>query len=108
MPDTPSPIEYHVLLSLAKGPLYGYAIKGAVERDSGGALTPRAGSLYRILARLMTAGWVEEVQVEEEGEHPGRDRKYYGLTPEGRVALKDEADRLRDVAALAARRLGRT
>jgi len=56
MPDRSSPIEYHVLLALVDGPLYGYAIKGRVEEDSDGALAPRAGSLYRIIARLMSAG----------------------------------------------------
>lgn len=105
MPDSPSPIEYHVLLALADGPLYGYAIKGRVEEDSDGALAPRAGSLYRIIARLMSAGWVEEAEVTEREDHPGRDRKYYGLTPTGRVVVQDETDRLREVARLAARRL---
>lgn len=105
MPDTPSPIEYHVLLALLEGPLYGYAIKGRIEEDSDGALAPRAGSLYRIIARLMSAGWVEETDVDEREEHPGRDRKYYGLTPAGQLVVQDETDRLREVASLATRRL---
>lgn len=105
MPDRPSPIEYHVLLALVDGPLYGYAIKGRVEEDSDGALAPRAGSLYRIIARLMSAGWIEEAHAPESGEHPGRDRKYYGLTAAGRVVTREETDRLRTVASLAARRL---
>src|ERR1051326_286441 len=55
-----STLEFHVLLALAGGPLYGYAIKDAVAAESGGTHTPRAGSLYRVLARLMTAGLVKE------------------------------------------------
>lgn len=102
-----SRLEYHVLLSLASGPLYGYAVAEAIEHESDGALTPKAGSLYRVIARLMSAGWVEDVEPTEEPEpHPGRARKYYGLTAEGRILLAEEAARLRAAAALAERRLG--
>ena len=40
-----SNLEYHVLLALASGPLYGYAIRDAVIAESSETLTPRAGSL---------------------------------------------------------------
>ncbi len=102
-----STLEYHVLLSLAEGSLYGYAIKSAVEEESAGTLAPRAGSLYRVLARLMVWAFVEEVTpAEEDSPHPGLARKYYGLTGEGRRALSAEAHRLRGAAALAEERLG--
>lgn len=102
-----SSLEYHVLLAMANGPLYGYAIKEAVETESGGTLTPRAGSLYRVLARLMTWGLVTEAEPAEATlPHPGRERKYYGLTAEGRGALAAEARRQRGAAALAEERLG--
>lgn len=101
-----SRLEYHVLLAMAERPRYGYAVKSAIEDESGGALAPRAGSLYRVIARLMGEGWVEEVEPAEVEPHPGRPRKYYGLTPEGRVVLGREAARLRDAAELAERRLG--
>ena len=100
-------LDYHVLLAMADGPLYGYAIKKAVERDSAGMIAPRAGSLYRVLGRLMTYGLVREAEPFEASDpHPGRARKYYELTPEGQVALADEARRLRGAAALAEERLG--
>ena len=102
-----SNLEYHVLLAMAKGPLYGYAIKDRVESESAGSLTPRAGSLYRVLARLMTSGLVQETEAAEEvSPHPGRERKYYGLTRGGRGALGAEARRLKGAAALAEERLG--
>lgn len=105
--DQVSSLEYHVLLAMAEGPLYGYAIKTAVETESAGALTPRAGSLYRVLARLITTGLVTETgPPEPETPHPGRARKYYGLTGAGRETLAAEARRLRDVAKLAEGRLG--
>lgn len=106
MADGMSTLEYHVLLAMVGGPLYGYAIKEAVESESQGAVTPRAGSLYRVLARLMSHGLVRQAAPPEEVEpHPGRERKYYALTPEGRRALGDEARRLRGAARLAQRRL---
>lgn len=100
-----SMIEYHVLLALAGGPLYGYAIKEAAATESGGAVTPRAGSLYRVLARLMTRGLVAETAPEETSPHPGLARKYYALTDGGRRVLAAEARRLKHAALLAEERL---
>ena len=103
-----STLDYHVLTAIAEGPRYGYDIRNAVEDESDGALRPRAGSLYRVLARLMTSGVVEEVSAPDDADpHPGRARKYYGLTEGGRVALAAEARRLREAAALAEERLRR-
>lgn len=104
--DTLSNLEYHVLLALASRALYGYALKEAVVEESGGALTPRAGSLYRVLARMMSRGFVEEVEYQPDEPHPGLDRRYYGLRPRGRKALEVETARLRSATALAERRLG--
>ena len=101
-----SNLEYHVLLSLAGRALYGYAIKEAVAAESGGVLKPRAGSLYRVLARLMSRGFVDEVAARAHDEpHPGLERKYYALTARGRTALRAEALRQREAATLAERRL---
>jgi DNA-binding PadR family transcriptional regulator len=102
----PSTLEYHVLLAMAAGPQYGYAIKAAVESESDGTVSPRAGSLYRVLARLVSAGLVAETEPDGGvSPHPGRARKYYGLTAEGRRVLGAEARRLRGAAALAEERL---
>lgn len=102
-----SVFEYHVLLALASGPLYGYAIKDAVETESAGTLMPRAGSMYRVIARLMTSGFV--IEAEPDGDtppHPGLARRYYELTAKGRAALAAEARRLKRTAAVAEKRLG--
>lgn len=102
-----SSLEYHVLLALAGGARYGYAIKDAVLEESSGTLTPRAGSLYRVLARLMTSGLVTESKptVADAEPHPGHARRYYALTAKGRTALAAEASRLKTAAAMAERRL---
>ncbi|HKU63052.1 MAG TPA: PadR family transcriptional regulator [Gemmatimonadales bacterium] len=101
-----SDLEYHVLLALAAEPLHGYAVKQRVEVESDGSLTPQPGSLYRVLARLMTAGFVVETDPESpESPHPGLARRYYALTAAGRRALAGEARRLKGAAALAEKRL---
>lgn len=105
--DDMSNLEYHVLLALADGPRYGYGITDAVAEESRGSLTPRAGTLYRVIARLITHGWVSEVPAPAtDPPHPGLARKYYGLTDSGRDALAEEARRLRAAADLAEERLG--
>ncbi|HYW33213.1 MAG TPA: PadR family transcriptional regulator [Gemmatimonas sp.] len=102
-----SPIEFHILLALAAEPLYGYAIKEAVEAESGGALTPPAGTLYRVLARLLTAGLVRETEPRNEvPAHPGLARRYYALTAAGRTELLEETRRLKTATAMARKRLG--
>ena len=101
-----SNLEYHVLMAVADEPRHGYAIRDAVETESHGALAPRAGSLYRVIARLVTAELVRETDAPvNEEPHPGRERRYYALTPKGRQALADEARRLEGAAALALQRL---
>jgi DNA-binding PadR family transcriptional regulator len=101
-----SNLEYHVLLALAGGALHGYAVKQRVEEESGGSLTPPPGSLYRVIARLMTAGLVAETDAKgPESPHPGLSRRYYALTASGRRALAAEARRLKGAAALAEKRL---
>ncbi len=107
-PPTLSSLEYHVLLALADGPLYGYAIRQAVTAESHGSVTPRAGSLYRVLARLMTWGLVVEAKpgAAAEAPHPGLERKFLALTPAGSRAVMAEERRLRRAADLADKRLG--
>jgi len=101
-----NPNEFHVLMALAEGPSYGYALMKAVSDHSGGAVTPEIGSLYRVLARLMDLGWVEEAETPADvpAAHRGRTRRYYAITPAGRLAVRREADRLAGVVALARER----
>ena len=101
-----SATDYHILMVLAGGDLYGYAIMKAVEEDSGGAVSPGIGSLYRILARLTSQGWVEEAPTPKEApsEHRGHPRQYYRLTGQGRAALREESRRLEGVLQLARER----
>lgn len=95
--------EFHVLMALAEGPSYGYAVMKAVADHSRGTVTPEIGSLYRILSRLMEAGWVEESSPAERARTGSRGlpRRYYALTAAGRSAANEEARRLAHVVRLA-------
>ena len=103
-----SPTDFHLLLVLAEEDLYGYAIMKEVEEQSGGALTPEIGSLYRMIGRLVRAGLVEDlgnrVPDPSDAQGRGRPRRYYRITQLGREVVMAEAVRLRDVLGLAAAR----
>ena len=94
--DAPlTPAVFHVLLSLADGPLHGYGIMKRVENDSGRMMGP--GTVYGSIRRLVDAGWVEErTDVSEDK----RRSTLFALTPDGRDALTEEATRLTRLAAM--------
>ena len=75
-----SPLDYHVLLALSSAPLHGYAIKKLVADESGGTQMPRAGTLYRVIARLVTSGLVREAAAADREPHPGLERRYCAHT----------------------------
>jgi DNA-binding PadR family transcriptional regulator len=100
-----TPVELYLLLALAEGPSYGYAIMKRVEEQSSGAVRPDIGALYRVLGKLSVADWVEEADPPRQAPdvYPGRARRYYRLTSDGRAALRSELSRLRAVVELGAR-----
>jgi DNA-binding PadR family transcriptional regulator len=87
------PADFHILLVLLDKPRHGYEIMKEVERQSGGAVRLEVGTLYRLLARLLEDGLLEEA--EEDGR-----RRNYALTRLGRRALMSEAERLAGVVDL--------
>lgn len=98
-----TPLEFHVLVALTEGASYGYALMTAVGEQSVGRLDPDVGTLYRVLARLMSRGLVEECAAPDEAPdtHRGRPRRYYGLTAEGRNVAGGEARRMAELVDLA-------
>ncbi len=101
-----SATDFHVLMVLAGGASYGYAIMKAVVDQSDGAVSPDVGSLYRVLARLMGRRWVTEAgaPAQAPAASRGRARRYYALTPEGRTVALTEASRLARLVDLARER----
>src|SRR5215217_6851751 len=76
-----------VLAILAEGDSYGYAIIQRVHEISAGRMSWTDGMLYPVLHRLERLGHVKARWAVAEN---GRRRKYYQLTPQGRVQLEEE------------------
>ena len=83
---------YYILLSLVS-PRHGYGIMQLTEELSGGRVRLAAGTLYGALNALCAKGWIIQLPAEDESR-----RKEYRLTEKGRVVLKNEVARLRDLA----------
>lgn len=89
MTRQPSPHTIAVLRALASGPSYGFDIMEATGLPS--------GTVYPILARAESRGWVSSFW-EDPAAHraAGRPpRKYYRLAADGRKVLAAAADRQR-------------
>jgi DNA-binding PadR family transcriptional regulator len=87
------PADLHILLALSDGPLHGYGIMKEVERESRGDVRLEIGSLYRLLARLVHDGLLEDAEGDER-------RRFYRLSRVGRRVLKAEAARLAGLVEL--------
>src|ERR1700733_15675652 len=74
-----------LLLSLLEAlPRHGYEISKLIEQRSQGALRFHAASLYPLLYRLESRGWIQGRWGEKAGQ---RRRRYYRLTAPGRKVL---------------------
>lgn len=76
-----------VLAILNEGENYGYAILKRIDELSGGEMEWTDGMLYPLLHRLDRLGYVEANWDSPPG---GRRRRYYRITPRGRVALSEQ------------------
>jgi DNA-binding PadR family transcriptional regulator len=81
------PADFHILLALTEVPRHGYGLMKEVERESEGLVRLEIGSLYRLLARMVEDGLIEEADEDER-------RRYYRISRQGRRVLKAEAVRL--------------
>jgi DNA-binding PadR family transcriptional regulator len=87
-----------VMLTLAGGPLHGYAIMVEAEERSGGEVRLQTGALYRTLKRLLDARLVEECARPASIEGEDERRRFYRLTSRGRRALAAEGQRMAKLA----------
>ena len=77
-------LELIVLHLLSSGEAYGYEIVTKLSERTEGALEVSDGTLYPVLYRLERGGFVT---VRWETPQRGVPRKYYRLTPEGKLEL---------------------
>ena len=90
----------HLMMTLARRPMHGYAIRQDVERCTGGEIRLWPATLYGLLSDLSQRGLIEET-ASPGGPADDPRRRYYALTPAGRRALTAEAARLERLARLA-------
>lgn len=92
--------EFRVLLALADGPKHGHGIRVEVLEGTGGRVDLGPGTLYGAIKRLDRRGWIEEIAPPPGEDRDGR-RRFYRLSPDGRVALRAEVARLGELLAIA-------
>ena len=79
--------ELLILAQLEDQPSHGYEIAQQIETRSNGTVSFHVASLYPILYRMERRGLIAGRWVEKAGQ---RRRRYYRLTPAGRLVLADQ------------------
>lgn len=95
------PLEFSVLLVLAREESYGYGIVQAIADREAGGLDLAPGNLYHVLNRMIEAALIREAQRRERPDDADARRRYYAITPFGRRTARAEAERLRAVLGTA-------
>lgn len=93
LPLRPPVLE--ILLTLAEGPLHGYAIIQALRDPDGANVRIETGPLYRHLRRLVESELVSQSDEPPAGTEDDERRKaYYTLTRLGEAVVRAEGHRL--------------
>ena len=90
-------IELIVLTILQEQTRHGYDIGRLIEIRSQGRLQFRITSLYPVLYRMESRGWVRSRWLEKEGEQR---RNYYSLTLKGARILAEQREIWREFTAV--------
>src|SRR5262245_49941546 len=90
--------HFYILLALSRGSLHGYDIKAVAYNDSLGGLSLSYGRCYLTLKAMVKLGLVEEMGLAEVGKH-NKPRMIYGISPEGKIRLKDDLRRAKHAYA---------
>jgi PadR family transcriptional regulator PadR len=80
-------LELAILATLWGGRLYGLEILRRLDNDSD--LLVSEGTVYPLLSRLKSQGLLRSEWVESDSGHP---RKYYALTPAGKLRARDMSE----------------
>ncbi len=99
-----TPAVFHILLALADGEKHGYAIMQEIEDVTEGRVQMGPGTLYGSIKRMLAAGLIEESDDRPDPTLDDERRRYYRQTGLGRRVLKEEAERMAKLMALARRK----
>ncbi len=83
--------ELAILLLIKRKPMYGYELTKNLQESSTFSIAD--GSIYPILKRMTTNGWVDSYKEEYEG----RNRKYYFITELGNEVLNNRWEEFEQV-----------
>jgi DNA-binding PadR family transcriptional regulator len=77
---------YYVLHKISQGPTHGYEIAQDIEEKTDGAWRPAPGSMYPMLKKLVSQGWIK---ASESGSKRSseNEQRVYEITPLGRKFL---------------------
>lgn len=95
------PQWFHILLSIADGPMHGTAIMEEVLDRTEGDIRLWPGTLYGCLKDLTGSGLAEEVDAPLDAPTEGGKRRFYLITQAGRLALHREVERLATYVSIA-------
>lgn len=85
---------FHILLALCDHDRHGYGIMQEVAARTGELVHMAPGTLYRTLKILLAAGYIVESDERPDPALDDERRRYYRVTPLGRAAAEEEAQRL--------------
>jgi PadR family transcriptional regulator PadR len=88
--------ELLTLSLLEDKPRHGYEIRKLIEQRSNGVLKLHVASLYPLLYRMQSRGWIQGRWVEKAGE---RRRRFYRISAKGRQALSEQRGMWQEFAA---------
>ena len=92
-------LDFQVLALLAEGPCHGYGVVQAAQARYPDQPALEIGSLYRIIARMLEDGLIEETERPADVAESGRKRRFYRATRLGVSVLRAEAERMRSLLA---------
>jgi DNA-binding PadR family transcriptional regulator len=88
------PATFHILLAVADDERHGYGIIQDVAARTNGSLRLSPGTLYRSIQRMLEQGLLVEVIERPATPDDDERRRYYRITPLGRLVAEAEARRL--------------
>jgi DNA-binding PadR family transcriptional regulator len=91
----------YVLVAIGPSELHGYAIMSEITRITDGSVRLGPGTLYTSIKRLLASGLIEESGERPDPTLDDHRRRYYRLTPAGRVVASAEVRRLKALVASA-------
>ncbi len=95
------PTDFLVLMVLARSERHGYGIVQDIAEHTRGKICLVPGNLYSVLRRLMHLQVIDETPRRPAPDLDDERRRYYAITAFGKRVLAAEAERMRDLVAVA-------